>query len=423
MQRQVTMDRYPTTFAQASVWFAHQWQGVTSAYNVSVTILIEGKISCSSVERACHEVVTKTPALRARFGIDESGEVIQWFPPKPIPLEVIRYTGEASAKQVNQLVEQEIRRPIEPEGEPLARFSILRVGHHQTVVVLIAHHCIMDGLSQGIIANRFIDSLTGNFWAGSQQSEYLDLTEGIRQAEKTALEQEPGYWSGRIYEGLGQNDWAWPEMRDDKAGRVRAYFSEQRMQVYKQLAKDLNISLFSTIVGEIHWILGKFGMSRSVICTAASLRPRHGMDDRIVGCFINQIPLISVHNEGENVVDLLRREASKWREDLKHRFVPLSFISDSYRSASGARIRLDRIYSSYREHQAGWARKSGGLSVKAHIFNVYYEAKTDMTVRFMFYGDRLAYDIEWAMNGHRGLGSDLAEVLQSMFRGTGKCLT
>jgi hypothetical protein len=406
------MNEYPTTLAQASVWFADQWLNGASAYHVTVTFRIEGEVGCAFIERACAKLVASTPALRARIGINGRGEVVQWFAGGGVPMIWTECPADSPDETLNKLLRDEICRPLDSDGGALARFSIIRVGNERTIIILVGHHVIMDGISQGVIADRFFQCLAGGNTEAESEDAYVELVNWVRSAEEEALARDGAYWTRRLGQDLGDTDWAIPGFSGSDGGNIRALVPPDCLRRFRELAGKMEISLFSVILGFIHRILAEQGMTRSVVCTAASVRPRMGTANQMVGCFINQIPLIAAHDSGETLAALLSRESPRWGEDLRRRFLPLPAISELLPRNGGAPIRLDRVFTSYRQPQAVRSRDCGPFRVTAEIFNRYYQAKTDLTVRFMSQADQLEYDVEWSVEARRGLGDDFAAALQ-----------
>jgi hypothetical protein len=410
----MTADAYATTLGQQSVWFADQALGVTSAYHVTVTVSIDGFVSRSSIDQACERLADSTPALRVRIGIDDNGDVVQWFSAELLPIEWLAVPEGCDDKTVQRVIREGVSRPFDVDGGALVRFVAVRADDQRTVLVIVGHHTVMDGVTQGIVADRFVECLSGPV-APQPPERYLDLVRQVVRAETQAAVTDIPYWLSRLVDGLQTGDWATEGGAVGSGGNTRTPLPADRLEEYRRVAADLHVSLFTVVLGVVHHVLGTFGVTTSVVCSAASVRPRDGSHDRTAGCFVNQVPLIARHEPGETAMDLVARQSPQWREDIRRRYLPLITIRDALSARSGVPVRLDHAFASFRSPQATKGWQVGPLSVTAEIFNRYYEPKADLSVRFMWQAATLEYDIEWSPDAPRGLGADFAAALRSRF--------
>src|SRR5207244_4624791 len=57
----------PLSFAQERLWFLHQWQPDSSAYNIPAAVRLSGPLNISAAEQSLNEIVRRHEALRTTF--------------------------------------------------------------------------------------------------------------------------------------------------------------------------------------------------------------------------------------------------------------------------------------------------------------------------------------------------------------------
>jgi len=75
---------------------------------------------------------------------------------------------------------------------------------------------------------------------------------------------------------------------------------------------------------------------------------------------------------------------------------------------------VGRAFASYRPAQRFLTRRHGGLLLSADTFNTYYEAKSDLAVRFMARDGTVDYDVEWSGVPGGGLGAAFSGSLRRL---------
>ena len=96
---------YPLSFAQYRLWFLHQLEPQSVAYNLPVAIRLKGRLDVQSLERALSELVRRHESLRTRFAVEAEQ-----------PVQVISSETNFSVAHIAAATEAEVTRFIEKEG-------------------------------------------------------------------------------------------------------------------------------------------------------------------------------------------------------------------------------------------------------------------------------------------------------------------
>src|SRR5262249_18757467 len=150
-------DKQELSFAQQRLWFIHQLDPESTAYNIPAAVRLEGDLDVVALERAVSEVVRRHEALRTRFPMVDGEPVQEIEPAREVSLPVIDLGSLDGAERVEatrRQVREEARRPFDLSRGPLLRCGLLRLGPEDHVALLTMHHIISDGWSMGVLINE-----------------------------------------------------------------------------------------------------------------------------------------------------------------------------------------------------------------------------------------------------------------------------
>ncbi len=154
-------EEVPLSFAQEQLWFLEQLEPDRSLYNVPGAVRLGGPLNPLALERTLNAIVARHEPLRTTVHAKDGRPYQRVAPHRPFPLAVVDLTAiEASARdaEARRLATAEAHRRLDLETGPLARFSLIRLGENEHVLVFNFHHIIADGWSMGVFS-REVDQL------------------------------------------------------------------------------------------------------------------------------------------------------------------------------------------------------------------------------------------------------------------------
>src|SRR5262249_10807043 len=134
-----------TSFAQQRLWFLDQLQLDTPVYSILTAYRIRGLLNVRALEQALDEIRRRHEVLRANFYVVDDQPVQIVAPFQPMPLAVIDYSNvpdDHRDRTWQERVQAEWRRQFNLKTDPLMRASLLRLGGHEHVLVLVIHHIV-----------------------------------------------------------------------------------------------------------------------------------------------------------------------------------------------------------------------------------------------------------------------------------------
>ncbi len=197
----------PLSFAQQRLWFIHQLDPRSSAYNMPSPLRLRGPLRPDVLERVLTELVRRHESLRTVFRSVE-GEPVQVIRPAgPAALPVVDLRGPGGERReaaVKRLAAAEAGRPFDLARGPLLRATLLRAGEEEWALLFTVHHVVSDGWSMSVLV-REISLLYRAFARGLpsplpeprlQYADYAVWQRGWLAGE--ALERQLAFWRERL---------------------------------------------------------------------------------------------------------------------------------------------------------------------------------------------------------------------------------
>ncbi|HKH46593.1 MAG TPA: amino acid adenylation domain-containing protein, partial [Thermoanaerobaculia bacterium] len=197
----------PLSFAQQRLWFLHQLDPGTSAYNMYQALRLDGAFDEAALAEALREVVRRQEVLRSRF-VTRGTRTVQAVSPVPVTLlpvaDLASLPASARADEAERLVRQEALRPFDIERGPVLRALLVRLGPAERRLLVAMHHIVSDGWSMSVFVQE-ITTLYDAFAAGRPSPlpelpiQYADFAGWQREwLTGATLEREVDWWRERL---------------------------------------------------------------------------------------------------------------------------------------------------------------------------------------------------------------------------------
>ena len=301
----------PLSFAQQRLWFLQKLDPSDYAYNVPVAIRLAGCLDIAALERALTEIVRRHEVLRTTFGSVDGQPVQVIGPPSPLPLPIVDLSELPHAEreeQKRQLIVDEFHRPIDLAAGPLMRATLLRLGQEEHMLVVIAHHIVIDGWSMGIFA-REVARLYDAFSTGKESPlpelpmQYADFAEWQRQwLTGAVLDGQLAYWKHQLQNAPPvlelPADLPRPSIQTSHGATQSVEFSEELSDAIKSLSQREGVTLFMTLLGGFYVLLLRYtGQTDIAVGTSVAGRTRAETED-LIGFFVNTL-VLRAHLSGD----------------------------------------------------------------------------------------------------------------------------
>src|SRR6185369_5256419 len=251
----------PLSYAQQRLWFIHQLDPLSPAYNVPLAVRLTGQLNVVALSATLTEVVRRHESLRTTFTVhdDQPRQVIH--PPTPLNLPVTDLGSLAAAereREAERLAVEEACLPFDLAGGPLLRARLLRLSEEGHVLVVTMHHIVSDGWSMGVLV-REVGLLYPALCAGTESSlpelsiQYADYAVWQRQwLSGEVLDQQLSYWREQLAGAPAvlelPSDRVRPAVQSFRGADQPFVISERLTAALKEMSGGEGVTLFMTLL-------------------------------------------------------------------------------------------------------------------------------------------------------------------------------
>ena len=183
------LDVWPLTPLQHGLLFHSLWEretGASPTYLLQAAVEVEGELSPQAVRSAVAEVLAAHENLRVGFFAGSDGDPVQFVPERVEPdvtvVDLPEAAGSARGQAsitapVQAFAATEWERGFDPQRPPLIRVALLRVTAARAVLLVTAHHLLLDGWSIPLLLEEILSRATGETPPESEAHfvDYLDV--------------------------------------------------------------------------------------------------------------------------------------------------------------------------------------------------------------------------------------------------------
>jgi len=311
---------YPLTPLQQGLLFHVLRRPGGSAYVVQWQAELEGPLDALALRRAWEAAVACHPALRTAFAWERRDAPVQavvsevvlpwqqedWVTQESVQ-EPVHEPAQAQEERLHQWLAEDRQQGFDLRRAPLMRLTLLRLGPALHRLVWTSHHLILDGWSTAIVLHdvmtAYADGLAG-------RAPVLTPPPPFQQHVQRLVQQDPAlacsWWEPRLRGHPGPVDLsrlgADPHPARPHAATGpglpltrRADLSAQATGALRETAQRLGVTEGVLALGACLLVLQRLsGAPRPAVgVTLAGRAPSAPEADRMVGLFINTVPLVS----------------------------------------------------------------------------------------------------------------------------------
>ncbi|MFC4063100.1 amino acid adenylation domain-containing protein, partial [Planomonospora corallina] len=294
----------------------------TDVYTAQLTLDLEGPLDAARLRWAADRLVRRHPALRASFEFRGDD-----------PVQLVHRRVEVPWREVTgadpeRVAAEERERRFDLSRPPLLRFALVRLGPERHRLVFTNHHILLDGWSTPLLAAELLALYTGEEPAPAPP--YKDHLAWLARQDGDAARRA---WD-RALDGVDEPTLVAPAPALAATAppvpphRVTAELGAGLTRELAALARSCSVTLNTVVQAAFGLLLAQLtGRDDVVFGGTVSGRPAElpGVE-RMVGLFINTLPVRVRLRPAEPLGDLLRRLRDEQAELLPHHHLGLTEI-------------------------------------------------------------------------------------------------
>ncbi|MGK4585533.1 amino acid adenylation domain-containing protein [Kitasatospora sp. HPMI-4] len=338
-------DILPLSRLQEGMFFHAQFdeEGV-DVYSSQLTLHLDGPLDTAALQAAGHALLERHPNLKAAFRQADSGRLVQVIPRQiRLPWAEFDLSSLAEAEQaseVSRLCTEDRERRFDLARPPLLRFTLIRLGAERHVLVVNHHHILWDGWSNALLmAELFTLYQRGGDAAGLPRiapfKNYLAWAaaqdrDSAEAAWRTALDglEEPSLLAPPLTEGPGHESPAPTGRVSALPERTALDLSEQATEALGALARRLGVTVNTVVQAGWGLLVAHLTGRDDVVfgATVSGRPPELAGVEKMVGLFINTLPVRVRTTPAETVAELIPRLQAEQSALLPHQHVGLAEV-------------------------------------------------------------------------------------------------
>ena len=333
-------DAYPLSLLQRGMLFHSELNQQLAIYHDIIGFHVRLRLDRVALETAITEVVARHSVLRTSFDLEHYSEPLQLVHRTVRPHICFidqRHLSTSECKQfLTDWIEEDKQRPFEWTQPALIRFTIFSYGDNEFHINFSFHHAIIDGWSLNLLITEIFSRYL-SLRDGTTRTSDAPLSSAFRDfiaLEREALQSETvkNYWSEKLARlpvtTLPAREGAAPPAANREV--IQVAFGSELVGQLKSFAKLARVPLKSVFVAAHMKILGLLSRQNEVTTGLVSnCRPEEADGDRVVGVFLNTLPLTIPTGE-QMWLELAQAAAEAEQELSLYRRYPLAALQREY---------------------------------------------------------------------------------------------
>ncbi|HVL01851.1 MAG TPA: amino acid adenylation domain-containing protein, partial [Dongiaceae bacterium] len=327
--------RIPLSIPQQRLWLLDQIEPGNAAYHVPSIIRINGALDIAALEQAFCAVINRHEGLRAVFAEDEQGphQLIQPEQDWKIQHQVSDASNDEDA--LRKQVAGWVLRPFDLAQGPLFRAVILEQARDRFILVVVLHHIITDGWSNGILVRDLAQAYAQLKSSGRPSFaplplQYADFAAWQRAVlSQDTLTQKMAFWRERLSDVPAlelPTDFRRPPVQTFRGASARLELSADTAEKLQQLGAGTQSTLFMVLLAAYSALLQKYsGQEDFCVGTPVAGRDRPELET-MVGFFVNTLALRVMPQPTMSFRQLLDTVRDTALNSFEHQDVPFEQI-------------------------------------------------------------------------------------------------
>ncbi len=330
---------FPQSYSQRSMWFFHLLDPESAAYHVAFSTRIRSAVDAPALQTAVQRVVDRHPLLRATYANGEDGpqQIIAGY--RQAAFNVIDAAG-WSEEELREQVLASYAEPFDLQNGPVLRVVLFwrpAPQEHESdhVLLVVAHHIVMDAWSAGIVLNELF-----TFYATEQTGEQVTLPPANRYADYVTWQQQLlagpegerlwSYWRHTLGGDLPvlalPTDFARPRVQSHAGATALAAIDKELTARLRTLARSEGVTLYMLLLSAWYTLLSAWAEQEEVLIGSPTVGRSQPAWASIVGDFVNAVVLRLRSHPQQPFRSLLGEVRRQVLEALDHQEYPFALL-------------------------------------------------------------------------------------------------
>lgn len=297
----------PLSHAQERMWFLHQLDPTSSAYNVCVLWHLKGPLDHKALEDSAVRVSMQHSIFRTLYFTNDQGDsrqkIMPSLPPEWHTEDLRKYEKEEQNEKLNEIAQKASTDPFDLTQKSGLRLILTALEDDYHVLVMIGQHISWDGPSFGIFSNELAHGYNlylKNDTSGQSSTslQYIDFADWNRKQWQTDTEKREtalAFWQKELSPLPEKLDFPTDFIRtagnDESGGWCSTNLDKGTTASLQKLCGEEQVTPFEILITTIAILITRLARASEItIGTVASHRNMPELND-VIGNFGNVVPI------------------------------------------------------------------------------------------------------------------------------------
>ena len=320
----------PLSFSQERMWFIHQLQPDSSAYNIGALTRLTGPLDLAALEDSFKEITKRHEVLRTTFTIVDGQPVQVISTEYDLPVNVVDlqdWSEDEREKEALESISKDAKQPFDLQNGPLIRLTLYRLAVEHHFFFVCMHHIISDAWSIGILSRELMAHYNG-FVTGQQvnlpkpEIQYADFAAWQRkQMTVKALAGQIAYWRNQL-EGVAvidlPTDRPRPAIQSYQGVLRTVNLPKPLVEGIRKLNQNKGVTLFMTTLAAFQILIQRYTGQNDVAIGVPTANRHQLAIENLIGTFINMLVLRTDLSGDPTFIEVLDRVRNNALEAFAH---------------------------------------------------------------------------------------------------------
>ncbi|MFF4323838.1 amino acid adenylation domain-containing protein [Streptomyces sp. NPDC001568] len=328
---------FPLSGQQEQIWVLTQLTPEALAYNTQFSLRMRGPVNIDALETALTHIVARHEILHTTFHDGSDGPVQVVREPWRARVEAVDLTGIPEPDRDVELAARmraQVATGFDVGILPLVRWHLFRLAADEWRLLQVEHHFAHDGWSAQLFLTELRDAYAA-ITAGEQPDlpalpvQYRDFAAWYRAWRETGdYADQVSYWRERL-SGCPRDgatfaaDRQRPVVRSSGGGRLAVHIPAEVMGALDDLAARHGVSRFAVFLSAFAVQVWQHTGEQDIVIGSALVNRRQPGTDRLLGMFVNALPLRVGVDPAASLGELLRATMTVLLGAQDHQELPL----------------------------------------------------------------------------------------------------
>ncbi|PLC06711.1 non-ribosomal peptide synthetase [Variovorax sp. RO1] len=342
---------------QHRLWLVDRLSGkaARTAYNMATALRFEGPLDPAVLRRALETLASRHEVLRMAYPENDDGEPVATIAPVTafdLPwIDLSPVAPEAEAARIDAALEAMAAQPFDLAAAAPLRASLLHLAPGRHALLLCVHHIAFDGWSGAIFAREFVaayEALRADRASTLPplRVQYADYAVWHARMLEATRAQDTAFWQRYLnHAPKGSRlpvDAPLPGVAGHAGDSVRVPIEGALVEALAPLAQANKTSRFTVMLAAFLALVHREAATDDVVVGTDVAGRDHPELEKLMGFFVNVVPLRSRRNKAERFTDWLAQVHASTQSALAHGGVPFDRILDlaGLGRAQGSPVRM-----------------------------------------------------------------------------------